>query len=193
MDDLKKQIIITGAAGTGKSTLLDALKINGVFCIDEVSRNVIDRELSVGGDALPWRDTMKFVRNCISVTEKNIRHITRVAISDRSMLDHNVYLKVRDIQIPPALVNFPYTDHYHKSVFYCPLWEEIYVQEVQRPEPFMYQNEIDKCTREIYKERGFELIEIPKISVEKRVEFVLNHLSSFPSDVFIGRIPQVLF
>ena len=57
--------IITGAPGTGKTTIINALKKEGYSCAEEISRELIAEQIDIGGNILPWKDQIAFEnQNC---------------------------------------------------------------------------------------------------------------------------------
>jgi predicted ATPase len=66
---------------------------------------------------------------------------------------------------------------YNKIVFIAPPWEEIYTHDEERKQGWdeavaTYQN-----IARAYVDAGYEAIELPKFTVEERVEFVLSCIS----------------
>lgn len=171
-----EKIIISGAAGTGKTTLINALEKEGFNCLEEISRKWIDRQLTVGGDALPWKNVEKFTIGCLSELDNQLRAEPNAAFCDRGPLDYKVHMSVRGKQLPNDVDGRTQFQAYERRVFYCSLWKEIYQQEPQRPENFEHQIQVDQFTRDIYKAAGFSLIELPKTSVLERVSFILKNL-----------------
>ena len=48
--------IITGGPGSGKSTVIDALAKRGISTMSEAGRAIIQDQVAIGGEALPWAD-----------------------------------------------------------------------------------------------------------------------------------------
>ncbi len=170
-----RHIILTGAAGTGKSTLITALERSGVKVSEEVSRKIINRSLKDGTKVFPWENTLQFVNTCVSET-LTLLDQRESTISDRGMLDNLVNLQIANLEPSTFFLEFPYLEYYNPIVFYCPLWKEIYEREPQRPQPFSHQNKVDQLTRKTYIQYGFQLVEIPKTRIEDRVAFVMERL-----------------
>lgn len=176
MVDIEKKIIISGAAGTGKSTLIEALEELGFPCMEEVSRFVIDEQLKMNGDVLPWKDVKAFSERCILETNNRLKLHDDFAFCDRGLLDYYIHSLVRGDEAIPEIPIDKCHEIYHSIVFYCPLWESIYEQEPQRPEIFEHQVAVDSLSRKIYEAAGFELVELPMVSVEERALFVEEEL-----------------
>ena len=51
-----QKYIISGAPGTGKTTIINALKKKDYYCAEEISRELIAEQISIGGSILPWKD-----------------------------------------------------------------------------------------------------------------------------------------
>lgn len=48
--------VITGGPGSGKSTLIDELAKHGIRGMPEAGRSIIQDQVAIGGEALPWSD-----------------------------------------------------------------------------------------------------------------------------------------
>ncbi len=80
-------------------------------------------------------------------------------------------------KVDPAILS-KYEDKliYNKNVFILPIWKEIFVNDDLRKMPFedsfMRQEEIFKT----YKRLNYNLVEVPKIKVSERVDFILSQV-----------------
>lgn len=52
--------IITGGPGSGKSSIIEALKKLGYLCVGEAGRQIIHEQTRIGGDALHSNNQPKF-------------------------------------------------------------------------------------------------------------------------------------
>ena len=64
--------VITGGPGTGKTSLIEELKIVGYQTVKEVARDIIKEQQQQGGDALPWKDTVLYTSMML---ERSVDHI----------------------------------------------------------------------------------------------------------------------
>ena len=71
-----------------------------------------------------------------------------------------------------SVLDFPY----FRQVFVAPPWEEIYTTDNERDQRFAESVRVHRCARDWYGALGFELIELPPVSVEQRCDFVLQRL-----------------
>ena len=63
---------------------------------------------------------------------------------------------------------------YNNLVFILPPWEEIYCTDKERKQLFNEAIDTYYVMKEAYKKAGYTLIEIPKLSVMERRNFVIN-------------------
>ena len=57
---MNQKYIITGAPGTGKTSIINEFKNRGFYCVDEGSREIINQQINNGGNILPWKDHIAF-------------------------------------------------------------------------------------------------------------------------------------
>ncbi|RBW55654.1 hypothetical protein DS884_14930 [Tenacibaculum sp. E3R01] len=172
MYNLPKKYIITGAPGTGKTTLINLLK-DTIPCMDEVSRRVIINEQKNNRNGMPWEDIHRFTDLVFELTTKELLN-SNTLICDRSLLDLEAYLTAANKPIPNYLRDFPYKKNYHTTVFFAPTWFDIYCKDAQRLQEFDYCLTLEKALLEQYTKKGFEIIILPKTSVTTRKKLVLE-------------------
>lgn len=56
------RFILTGGPGSGKSTIIDKIMKRGFWCSKESGRGVIQDQVNIGGDALPWANQLCICR-----------------------------------------------------------------------------------------------------------------------------------
>ena len=71
-----------------------------------------------------------------------------------------------------SVLHFPYFG----QVFVAPPWEEIYTTDNERDQRFAESVGVHHRASDWYAALGFELIELPRMSVEQRCDFVLQRL-----------------
>lgn len=174
MCKFQKKHIITGAPGTGKTTLIALLK-NTIPCMDEVSRKVIIDEQKNKRNGIPWENIDRFADLVYKSTTQELLSADTL-ICDRSLLDLEAYLNLENKKIPAYLRNFPYKEMYHKTVFFAPTWFDIYCQDAQRLQEFDYCLKLEKSLLELYKKNEFEIIMLPKSSPSDRIKLILESI-----------------
>src|SRR5579862_6324147 len=164
-----KFFILTGAPGSGKTTLLQHLRTLGFQAIAEPARQILAEQRSIGGDGLPGRDTRLFVDLMLSrmIGEYNRPEASTAPIFfDRGIPDAVVYASLFGIDYPPGQ-NAARKYRYNPLVFFAPAWEEIYRQDEERTVSFQVASQFDPALREIYRQLGYVLIDLPCLSVKE--------------------------
>ena len=80
------------------------------------------------------------------------------------------------------LDEIPYTNaarefRYHLTVLFLPAWEEIYTTDSERKMSFRDAEAFGAVVRSIYENLGYQIIEVPRISLEERVQFILERIA----------------
>ncbi len=175
---ITRNYIITGAPGTGKTSIISELKSRGWNCYGEVARAVIIEESTADSDALPYRNTLAFTEKVVSQMSNHLIDCEEHEVNffDRGLPDSAGYLLLEGIEIPTYLKEKIAKSRYEKKVFIAPFWEDIYTTDTQRLESAEVARDIDRALRKSYNMFGFELIEIPTGTVEERTNFILDNL-----------------
>ena len=61
----------------------------------------------------------------------------------------------------------------------APPWEEIFVNDSERPQSFEECQRLHNLLLEAYTELGYRVVMLPKVSVEQRVAFVISAMREF--------------
>ncbi len=170
--------IITGGPGTGKSTLLNALKAEGYECYDEISRTIIQEQQLINGDKVPWKNLSAFAYICYERMTAQLENTPQdVCFFDRGLPDIIAYLQRGNITAAPCF--YQQCKNYNTTVFIAPPWQDIFINDTERPETYQQSVDIYQYLKRTYANLGFQLIELPKVSVAERVKFVqaaISHL-----------------
>jgi len=168
--------VITGGPGSGKTTLIEALKRLGYTTTVEAGRAIIQDEVAIGGRALPWSDPLLFAELMLSWDMRSYQMARRAAgpvFFDRGVLDVLGYLRLVGIPAPAHMEAAARQFRYHSRVFVTPPWKEIFQQDRERKQDFAEAVRTYEAMS-VYTEFGYELVEISRVSVEDRVRFVLD-------------------
>ncbi len=177
-ENTENLIVISGCSGGGKSTLLAELAARGYHVCEEPGRQVVREQLRVGGDGLPWANSFKFAELCISRAmyfHSQAAQRNAPTFFDRSLID-NIAGFVR-LQLPmpayftAALQHFRYA----RRVFMTPPWVEIFAQDEERRHSFADAEAEFAGLQTVYPANGYDIVMIPKLSVQQRATFVIEH------------------
>lgn len=172
-----QKFVITGAPGTGKTSIINHLKTKGYNCIDEISREIISEQIAINGEALPWKNLSAFSERVFTLRESQLLNSKNTLLFfDRGIVDVYAYMKVDSLEIPKHLEESINKNRYNTKVFYTPIWEEIYVNDKERKESIEQSKEIEIELKKCYQSFGYNIIEIPKTTLNKRVDFILSQI-----------------
>lgn len=183
----KDFIVITGGPGAGKTTLLNELRRSGYPYVTEVAREIIQAEMSSRGDALPWKNAIKYRdlmldRSIESYHSALSNHSEHTMFFDRGIPDTLAYSNLIRAPISERLESAVQKYRYNKQVFILPPWKEIYQTDSERVQDFEEALATYHILFETYKQLDYELIVVPTLSVDQRAAFVLGHVGQTPID-----------
>ena len=172
-----QNFIITGAPGTGKTSIINLLKEKGYNCYEEKSREIIINQIKNNGNDLPWKNLIGFSERVFKLREKQLlKSDGKLNFFDRGLIDVYAYMKVDDLKIPTHMTQSIKKKKYNKNIFLTPIWEEIYKNDNERKETLNQANMIEKEIIKSYLKFNYKIIKIPKISVEERIDFILSKI-----------------
>ncbi len=171
--------ILTGGPGSGKTTLLNGLKACGYHHSQEAGRHIIQDQVKIGGQALPWLNPSFFAEMMLSWEMRSHFLAAEVPADkpyffDRGMADIAGYLTLSNLPVPDHVHQAVRQYAYNKTVFIAPHWPEIYQKDDERKQsPDEAEHTFD-AMMQTYQAYGFRLLELPKADVETRINFVLT-------------------
>lgn len=168
--------VLTGAPSSGKTTTLEALKKKGYKVFYEWARIYIDEEMKKGRTIKEIRkDELSFQRKILQLKvdfEKNLPKKDLVFM-ERGIPDSTAYMKMcgfeKDDLLQKAVRNCSY-----KKVFLMELlkYELDYARTESQEEAMILDSLLEKS----YTDLGIGVTRVPKMSVNKRVQFILDNL-----------------
>ena len=158
--------------------MLEELSRRGFATIVEPGRRIVREELACEGEALPWKNPMAFARRALQVAKSDFERALSLdgpVFFDRSAIDAAAYIFLLD---PSTRLNdLLGSMRYGKSVFMTPPWPELFQQDEERGHDMQQaRGEYDRLVT-VYPVLGYDLILLPKLSVEERADFLLDQLS----------------
>lgn len=171
-----KKIVFTGGPSSGKTTLINSLLDNGFYCFPEISRNVIEKARLQGVEQLflhdPYLFSQKLLEGRIQQYYEAKAFKTNVFF-DRGIPDVEAYLHFKKMDVP-QIYQQASSNYQYDMVFMLPSWKEIYQNDEQRYESFTEAQLIEEHLRDTYLSYGYHVIDVPKYSVQERLDFVLK-------------------
>ncbi len=198
------KFVFTGGPGVGKTTIINALTARGYVGVSEAARHIIakeqkkvDRSKARGGSykgVLPWTDLAKFQHRVVrqqSLWEtaaarslQGARGKARGTVLDRSFVDPIAYMLEAGMtpRTHPALYKKLFTKIQkagYKKVFVLDQLPH-YANDPQRKESAVQAGKLHSRLYDVYRDMGkrygFDVVRVPAVGVDKRVDFVLNQM-----------------
>lgn len=173
-------VVVSGCSGGGKSTLLDEMAQRGYDVVQEPGRQIVREQLQLGGDALPWGNSLKFAEFCVSrgMHQYNMSRLaTRPVLFDRSILDNICGIERACGAIPESMLVALANYRYAPRVFLVPPWQELFAADAERRHSFEDASNEYAALTDFYSRHGYRLVIVPKASVSERVAFLVYELA----------------
>lgn len=172
---MNKLVVISGCSGGGKSSLLSELNNQGYAVIEEVGRKIVKEY----GDLNPLLRCEMIITKSIEVfhqAEKTQLVKENVIFFDRCILEGISYYQT--LKIPDANKYDHFIDElrYYPIIFMAPPWKEIFCKDDERKHSFEDATSEYERLMSTYPKYGYHLMELPKIDVKGRIEFILSNI-----------------
>lgn len=171
--------VITGGPGSGKSSLIEALRGRGYPHSVEAGRGIIKDQVMIGGHALPWDNRSLFAELmlCREIRSYHLASESRGTVFfDRGVPDVLGYLRLSNLAVPGYMQKAAELFRYNQRVFIAPPWKEIFQPDRERKQDFAEAVRTYGAMVAIYSDLDYQLVEIPCVPIEERVEFILNEV-----------------
>jgi predicted ATPase len=169
--------VITGAACSGKTTLIDQLAYNGFQTVPETARQYFEGEMTRGRTIDEIRENVAALQHNIDDMQLRIEHGLRavdVAFLDRAFPDSLTFQRVFGLN--PNEILLECFHHRYASVF---ILERLPEQRRMTlgPEDDVSAGFLDKWLARDYSALGYSVERVPVLSPQERLAFVLERLS----------------
>ena len=176
---MNRLVVISGCSGAGKSTLLSELARRGYAVVEEPGRRIVHEEMERGGSALPWLDTIAFLRRALAIALEDwnsAKDTPAWIFFDRGWIDAATGLQY--LTGEPVLDQLAPQHRYHPCVFLAPPWPEIYQQDPERRHGL--DSALAEYSRllEVYPSLGYKVSLLPQTAVPVRANFILETLGA---------------
>jgi predicted ATPase len=171
--------VITGGPGAGKTTLLLALQARGYTIVGDSARAIIQDRRRRGLSPRP--NAYDFVHETLRMDIENFVHhaatpghvfFERCVLDALCGLDRITPLNASDLSM--WLSKYQYCS----KVFVLPPWNAIYVNDAERDHTFEHAESVNRIAQEWYRRCGYQVIEVPMVSVDERCMYVLEALAN---------------
>ncbi|WP_136465380.1 AAA family ATPase [Flagellimonas onchidii] len=182
-----KKIVITGAPGTGKTSIVNGLEDKDFQCFHEIIRDMTSKAKKDGDSATFVSNPLVFVDDALQFNKdllygrtahfkESLDSNTSVSIFDRGIPDVLAYMDFFDQSYDQEFIS-TCENHRYDMIFIAPPWKEIYVSDNERLETFEEAQSIHDVLMHTYTRFGYDPILIPKKTVPERVSFVLETIN----------------
>ena len=171
--------IITGGPGAGKTTLLMALQARGYTIVGDSARTIIQDRRRRGLSPRP--NAYEFAHEVQRMDIENFALHAQTSghvFFDRSVLDALCLLDHVTPLNESALSRWLSQYQYCSKVFVLPPWKAIFVNDAERDHTFEHAESVNRIAQEWYRRCGYQVVEVPRVSVDERCRFVLQALTN---------------
>lgn len=172
-------ILFTGGPGSGKTTVLNELSKQGHLIVREVARDIIKTQLSIGSDATHFGNRVAYLDLMLkqSIADfNNMLPVSQPVFFDRGIPDLDSYAQQYCNSYTKKVAQAAQHYRYNPIAFVFPPWPEIYCHDTERKLDFQETVKIYHSDKKALTDCGYLQIEIPKLSIIDRVDFILTHL-----------------
>lgn len=174
----ENRFVLTGAPGSGKSTVLGHLGALGFGVVEEPAREVLAEQRRIDGRGTYDRDPRLFVElmTARAVREhESLRDSRAPVFFDRGVPDNVVYATLFELDAEPTW-HAARGHRYADPVFHFPSWPEIYRTDDERTMSFEAARRFGDLARDTYERLGYALVHVPRASGAERARFILDAL-----------------
>ena len=173
--------IVTGGPGAGKTAVIDALRARGCGVVDEVGRAIIRSQQAIGGDAVHTGDWRLYAELMLSRSIADYERQANEAgpvFFDRGIAELVGYFRLMGSVAPAHFLRAAEVYRYAPTVFVAPPWREIYRHDGERKQDFDEAVATHDAVTGAYVAAGYQLVDLPRASVEERAAFVLERIGT---------------
>ena len=171
--------VVSGGPGSGKTTMLRELAKLGFGVVEEAARQIIQEQVASGGTALPWSDRQAYTR---LMRQRSIESFVAATPSpepvfaDRGIPDSLGYARLIGLGEQADIEDACRDYRYASKVLLAPPWKEIYQTDGERKQDAAEAERTYSVVSSVYRDYGYEIIELPRIAPAARARWVLERL-----------------
>ena len=176
MQTVNNWYVITGAPSSGKTTIIKLLEKKGYKVLYEIARIFIDQELKKGKTINEIRkNESNFQRKILDfkINYESKLNPKEITFLDRAIPDSLAYYELVDVPKDKYL-NMAVKKTSYKKIFLLEKLE--FEKDYARTESKEEIKKLERLLEKHYKNLYFPIVKVPKMSVAKRVKFILDNL-----------------
>ncbi|HEY5410075.1 MAG TPA: AAA family ATPase [Caulobacteraceae bacterium] len=159
---------VTGGPGSGKTTLLAHLGACGIAIAPDNARAVIQ---AAGERPEPYH----FCNLVLSRDVAAFHNARGLTLFDRSLVDVWGMARVYRVELPDAHVAVRDL-RLNRMAFVAPPWREVYRTDAERDQTWGDAVTAYEASVLAYQQAGYDLVELPRLDVAQRAEFVIERI-----------------
>lgn len=168
--------VITGGPSSGKTTTINLLRERGFAIAHEHASEIIGEELARGRTLLEVRADGEWFQQ--EILRRQIEHEESLNPTETSFLDRGIpdglgYERFLKLEKNPELSQAASRARYRRVFILDPLPVKL---DWNRHEDEQTQHAIHDAIESVYRELGHDVLEVPVLPAEERVNFILEHL-----------------
>ena len=175
---MNQRYVITGAPGTGKTSIINELKNRGFNCVDENAREIISDEKIKDQGIENYKNQVNFERKIVNLRIQKYLSTSKehIFFFDRSAIDSIAYLDLKKLKFTIEILNNIRKCIFNRTVFYTPIWEDIYIKDNERIESVKQAMKIEKFLIKTYESENYRLVKVPKLPIKERADFIISKI-----------------
>lgn len=180
MQKNQQKIVLIGGPGSGKTTVLEALKTKGYCCFDEVSRAVTLKAQRQGIEQLFLTEPLLFSKMLLEGREEQYKAANQckedLIFFDRGIPDVHAYMNYFKTTYSSLFLEKS-KQYKYDLIFHFSPWKEIHITDNERYETFEEAVSIDTFLIKAYGDLNYKIINVPFGTVDERTNFIIHSLS----------------
>lgn len=187
MNNELHRIVITGAPGTGKTSVIDGLKALGYQVFPEIIREFTAQETEEQDTPQLATNPIVFAKDSDDFNRKLIKGRTRQFMAGHDIASRPLFY---DRGLPDVLAYMDYFDqtygeefeqacrqYRYNGVFIMPPWEEIFHADGGRFETYEQAQALHQSLIQRYTAFDYKIHTVPKGTIKTRIDFILSTLA----------------
>lgn len=126
----------------------------------------------------PMNFNKKIINARLADYKRAAQIIDPIVFFDRGIPDVLAYMDFFEQTYEKEFLDIAKENRYD-AIFLLPIWKEIFVSDNERFESYTEALSIHHYLKKTYTALGYDVIEVPKDSIENRIRFILNRLEAY--------------